>query len=684
MPTNAFLRSTLLLFVLAAPILLRAQFQQPTDDELKMTADPKAPGAAAVYLYREETIDDALHSHSYYERIKVLTEKGREQATIHIPFERGSFKVTEIKGRTIHADGTVIPLTVKPADLMDVKNEGAQTRTIVFTLPSVEVGSILEYRLKLTYDENLVSSPTWEIQQPLFVHKAHYFFNPTMAGSKEWLPSRLTSSGNRYSSTTRESRMQWYGLKNERGENLDQLMYAVTAVPAEKVVHGNKGDYSLDLADIAPIPNDDWMPPIDTLRSRVQFYYTYAHSGVEFWDTEQQQWAKDTDQFTNPTALLKTAVTQIVSPADTDEQKARKIYAAVMKLNNTDFNRKKTDVAPAAEKQEAIRNAEEVWKQQSGSANEVALLYSALARAAGLKVWPMQVADRDRANFDVRFMSIDQLNDYVAIVELGSKEVFLDPGQKMCPFGSLHWRHSLASGFRLSDKGAIFGTTPSNTYRDAGLQRIGELDIHADGKVEGTIRFVMTGPEALRWRQAALENDLREVKVKFDSWLESMIPESVKAHLDHFLALDNPDINLMAVVNIQGSLDTAASKQILIPASLFDAHSHASFVDREQRFEPVDMHYCEQITDRLVYHLPPGFAAEPAPQDTKLSWPEHAVLVTRTESAPGQITVARSFARAFTVTKPEEYPALHDFYQKVAAADHQQLVLTATSTQNGN
>jgi len=56
----------------ALPGVLQAQFQQPTAEELKMTADPMAPGAAAVYLYREETTDDQLHYHGYYERLKVL------------------------------------------------------------------------------------------------------------------------------------------------------------------------------------------------------------------------------------------------------------------------------------------------------------------------------------------------------------------------------------------------------------------------------------------------------------------------------------------------------------------------------------------------------------------------------------------------------------------------------------
>ena len=43
-------RILLALLVVASPALVRAQFQKPTNEELKMTDDPKAPGAAAVYL----------------------------------------------------------------------------------------------------------------------------------------------------------------------------------------------------------------------------------------------------------------------------------------------------------------------------------------------------------------------------------------------------------------------------------------------------------------------------------------------------------------------------------------------------------------------------------------------------------------------------------------------------------
>jgi hypothetical protein len=44
----------------------------------------------------------------------------------------------------------------------------------------------------------------------------------------------------------------------------------------------------------------------------------------------------------------------------------------------------------------------------------------------------------------------------------------------------------------------------------------------------------------------------------------------------------------------------------------------------------------------------------------------------------------RQLSRAFTMVKAEDYTSLHDFYQKVASNDQQQLVLASTNTGKGN
>ena len=52
-----------------------------------MTSDPKAPGAPAVYLFREETTDDERHMWTMYARIKILKKEGIDKfADVTIPY----------------------------------------------------------------------------------------------------------------------------------------------------------------------------------------------------------------------------------------------------------------------------------------------------------------------------------------------------------------------------------------------------------------------------------------------------------------------------------------------------------------------------------------------------------------------------------------------------------------------
>jgi len=547
----------------ASSSLLHAQFQAPTKEELEMTSDPKAPGADAVYLYREERTDDALHYHSEYVRIKILTEKGKELATVRTPYEHRNFKVTDIQGRTIHSDGTAIPLKTKPSDLMDVKTKDFQLNTMVFTLPNVEVGSILEYRFQIRYDDDMVSSPTWDVQQPYYVHKAHYFFQPS-------------------------PRLEY--ITNGHGDAANRLMYGVIGPKEVKIAADSTGRYTYDISDVPPFPSDDWMPPLNSIHWRVEFYYTGYTSGGEFWQKEGKRWAKETDHFAAPSKVLKEAVSKIVAPADTDAQKARKIYEEVMKLDNTDFTREKSSAERKAEKLKQIKDAEDVWNQKSGSSDNIALLFVALARAAGLHAYPMQVVNRNRALFDPNFLSLSQLDDYIAAVTLDGKDVLLDPGEKMCPFGTLHWKHSYASGLRLTENGPVGATTPNVPYTASTINRVANLSIDPSGNVKGTARFIFTGQEALHWRQLALKNDEAEVKKQFIESIHADLPDGVQAEFDHFLGLDEYNSNLMAFVTVSGGLGTATGKHFFLPEQFFEAHAKHPFVAQDKRTTPIDVH----------------------------------------------------------------------------------------------
>jgi uncharacterized protein DUF3857/transglutaminase superfamily protein len=655
------LRNVILIFLLFCGIspALRAQFQQPTDEELKMTADSKAPGADAVYLYREEANDDYNNFHSYYERIKILTEKGKDLATNRFEYLHGYDTVTDVQGRTIHSDGTVIPLTAKPADLMDVKAKYFQVNSVVITLPDVQVGSILEYRLKIRSPDHSYSQPTWNIQQKYYVHKAHYSYHPFLAPG-EYIPG-------------------------PNGGAANELLYSVRLGNDAKVEYNSaKHLYSLDVSDVPALPQEDWMPPMNTLQWRVEFYYTYSSTGGKFWEDAGKQWAKYTLEFMNPHGDLKRAAADMVSASDTDEQKARKIYDVVQKLDNTDFSRKKSDAERKKQHLREIHNADDVWKDKSGTDDEITLLYLTLARAVGLKAWPAKVVDRDRAIFDGQYLSASQLDDYVAIVELNGKDVYLDPGQRMCPFGSLHWKHTVVTGFRLTDKGTVAVLTPGVTYKTSTLHRVALLTIDPTGQLSGTVRFVMDGPEALRWRQLTLQNDEDEVKKQFNEFIQDQFPDGVQADFDHFLALDDYNANLIAVIKVSGSLGTATGKHVFLPGLFFESRAKHPFVAQDKRLTPIDVHYPLAETDDVTYTLAPGFTVESLPQAPSAAWPDHAVLKIAAKTQGSDVIVGRLLVYNYTILAPKDYPSLHDFYQKVATADQQQVVLTRTPVAKGN
>src|SRR6185437_2701977 len=404
-----YLPVVLLASALFGATLLPAQFQPPTQQELQMTSDPKAPGAAAVYLYVEEKTNDNFHFHSYYSHVKVTTEKGKQMATVHVPYEHGQVSVAAVFGRTIHPDGSIVQMNVKPSDLMVYKAGGYQLNEVTFNLPDVTVGSVLEYSWQIRYTDDWVSSPDWEIEQAYFVHHAHYFFDPVF------------NSGGR--------------VNDGHGGVVAAVMYSQRIRSGAMVQMDTKHRYTLDVYDVDPLPNGDYLPPLNAMRDRVIFYYTNAQSGPQFWDEEGKYWAKNTEKFTSSSGPIKKAAADLVAGAGSDVEKARRIYAAVQKMENTDFQ-----ISTAA-RDKGNKDAASVWKQQRGSSDEIALTFVALGRAAGLKAWPMYLVNRNRSVFEDTNLSMKQSDDYIAVVEIGGKEVFLDPGQKMCPYGMMDWKH---------------------------------------------------------------------------------------------------------------------------------------------------------------------------------------------------------------------------------------------------
>ena len=643
-----------------APPLAHAQWTVPTPEELSMTSQPEVPGAPAVYLYREEITEDKLHMFSIYTRLKVLTEKGKEYSNVELHYARNSeganATIDSIQGRTIHPDGTIVAFTGKPYDKLVEKTGGIKVMSKVFTMPDVQVGSIIEYRYKLRYDDGYFMHPDWFIQSDLFTRKAHYSWKPTS--------EQLVSSDDQLTSTIAWSPVLPPGVELKQ-----------THLPGDSQNRNGQLIFDLDVHDILPSPSEEFMPPINSLSYRVLFYYSPYLSGAEFWKNQTKRWAKARDKFIGPGSAVKDAVKDIVQPSDTQDQKLRKIYAAIMKLENSSYTREHTVAEEKSQGFKEVHNTDDIWTRKRGNNDEIAELFIAMARAAGIKAYAGAVTNRDQNLFVPNYLTLSQLDDIIAIVNVDGKDQYFDPGSRYCPYQHLAWKHTLTAGIRQTDGGGDFFNLPAEPYTYSQTLRVANLTIDQQAAVAGTIDMTFLGSPALHWRQRSLAGDTTSLEQEIRTKMEHMLPPGLEVKVASINQLEDYEKPLIVKLSVKGTLGSVTGKRLLLPVDLFEANSKPTFPQAKREI-PVSFDYAQAYKDAIRINFPPTFTVESIPPGEKSNFQQFAVYNMTTEATANNFTVRRNYAMGEIFYKTDEYSGLRSFYSKVENKDQESVVLS--------
>lgn len=652
--------------MLVAPSAMAAdQWTVPTQEELSMTTQPQAPGASAVCLYREEKTDDPSHVYSEYVRLKILTEGGRDRANVELKFVSDSefnYSISDISGRTIHPDGTIVLFTGKPYERMVEKLKGFKVKAKIFTLPDVTVGSIVEYRYKLHWEQTAYSSPVWIVQTSDYLRKGYFWWRPL-----EGVPR----------------------TNDERGLLVDVVAYTailpegshvteLTEHGAGKFFRSGGTAIELNVHDVLPSPVEEYMPPIKSLSYRVMFYYTPYKSPDDFWAGEGLHWSKLEDKFIGPGQAVKVAVQQLVATSDTQEQRLRKIYAAVEQLDNTYYTRAHSRVEDKADQLSETRTTDDVWLHKRGSSEQIAELFVAMARAAGMKACLMAITDRYNSVFLKEFQSFHQLNYFIAIVSVDGKEQVFDPASRFCPYGQLAWQHTNTHGLRQTDGATALATTLSKNYSDSKIVRVANLTMDDGGEVAGKIDLRLSGAPALYWRQKALIEDREAVIQDVKQSLLEVLPAGVEVSLRSIGGLDDYEEPLTAAFDVKGKIGSSTGKRLLIASDLFEASSAPTFT-HEKRELAVWFWYPYTSLDAIRINLPSGFQVESLPTVGNVKFPKMAAYGITATMDPKGITVRRELDVAEVTYLPNEYSELHSFYVQFEAKDKEPIVLKVAS-----
>src|SRR5262249_32386381 len=396
-----------------------------TEQDLKIKEVPGNPGASAIQLYYANYLDDNAQTEFEYHRIKVLNEQGKSYADVEIQTDFG-VNVSNLKARTIHPDGSIVEFTGKPFDKIVYKGQGFKLAFKTFTMPDVTVGSIIEYKYKTDWwnSPEAYSSERWVLQHALYTVREKFSFrgNQNVDGQINWVVM---------------------GLKDQKPTN-------------------KGGVVELEMRDVPAFESEGNMPPEDNYKPGVRFSYSIFEfkNADKFWEEIGKRKNRTVEEFIGNRKEAREAAEEAVSGETDPEKKLRKVYARAQQIRNLSYERERSEKELKKEKLKGPENVGDVLKRGYGYRNDITRTFVAMARAAGFEPSIIATSDRTRRFFAKEYLASSQIYTEIADVKVNGKEVYLQPGAKFCPYGTIRWMNTSVTGLKLDKNGGTFITLP--------------------------------------------------------------------------------------------------------------------------------------------------------------------------------------------------------------------------------
>ncbi len=626
-----------------------------TPEDLKMTSEPLTPGAPAIILYRQVDRDDNARTghEDNFVRIKILKEEGRKQADVEIPYEKGfEDKIIGISGRTIHPDGSVVEFKGKAFDKTIVKGRDRKYKAKTFTLPDVQVGSIIEYSYVAELAENYVFNSNWILSDELFTKHAKFSLRP-------------------YTSTYGNLHVRWSW----------NFLPAGTAPPKEtpdQVIR-------MEINNVPGFQREDYMPPENELKSHVDFTYTddMETDPVKSWRNFGKRTNSKVESFSGKRKAMEQAVAGLALPSDSPELKLQKIYARVQQVRNLSYEHRKTEQEEKREKLKENSNVEDVWKNGYGNGTELNWLFLALARAAGFEAYAVFASDRRNYFFNPKIPDEHKLDSNLVLVKINGKDVFCDPGAAFTPYGLLMWPETGVKGLRLDKDGGTWIQTMMPESSASRKTRKADLTLSETGTLEGKLTVIFTGLEATELRSEERNEDDVDKKKTLEDEAKEYIPAASEIELTNSPDWTSSSAPLVAEfkLKVEGWI-SGAGRKVMLPVGLFSADEKKVF-EHADRTHQIYFEYPHEKDDEISIALPAGWKVASIPKETVQDG--HIVLYSlKAEDNKTSVRIIRKLDVDILLLDQKYYPALRSFYQGMRTADEEQILLQPDSTAASN
>jgi len=587
----------------------------------------------------------------YHVKIKLFDNEALKRGHVEIPYyirDNGSYE--EIRTNGVEAityykepDGAMQGSVVNP-DSINIVKVNKHLSKIVFNMPNLHPGCIIEYRYRLE-SPYLEKFRTWEFQADIpklyseyEVHIPHVFgYNVSLRGSLKFTRDTSAIEKECFESTNLKS-------------DCTVEDYLMTNIPAFK--------------------QEPYMTSPENVISSLHFQLTSYLSINDFAYLNQalhldvaSEWSdvdkllKYNDNFgsqLNKKNIFKDRMATITSGVTDPLEKAKAVYAYIQK--NISFNG-----VSSIYTDDGIKKA---LDKHTGNVAEINLALVAALQEAGINAGAILISTRDNGTVNQLYPALSEFNYIIAAANIGDKDYLLDATEPELQFGILPSRCINGQGRAVPlDKpsywiNVITPQTKTDVY-------VADLTLNEGGKLTGIITHHSKSYSAYEERKL-----INSFKTPAGYASTIVLPQGLHIESSSIIDLDSLDRPLTEVYKIEGDLqgDTLAA---YINGKLND-----NPIKSDTRVYDVDMIMPIVSTYTLTLHLPANKTVNTSPADIHSALLNSAgELNTKFETNGNTVTYTHEYQVSKTLYPVVEYNSIKSFFNDISRSEKVELKL---------
>ena len=620
--------------------------------DLERTKPKIDPDAAAEVIFWHVRIEDRMlgdapqHIRRSYVRIKIYSESGRDTYGKGEVTVFNKTVVTNVSGRTLKADGSILEMKKDAAFDRDVvKSKGLKVKAKTFALPDVKVGDMVEYQYTEIKDNALTAYVALPFQREIPVWTVSYHVKPLR---HPYFP---------------------YAMRT--------MNYNIKGSP---FVDEPQGFYGTTQNDLPAYVQEPLMPPEDQMKAWLLIYYEEDRNmkGDKYWaDFGKRTW-QQFKPLVKVDKEIRRKAEEITASAGTPVAKAAAIEA-FCRNNIRNVNHESSGLtSEQRDKFKINKDPSDTLAQGIGTGTDTNLLLISLATAAGLDARMARIPNRRDIFFSKSYPNEYHLQVLSVAVSIDGKWRFYDISTPYLDSGMLSWGEEGVSALVSDPKAGFFADTQFSAPDRSKALRKATLVLSDEGELSGLAQVTYTGHLAVRLKNRYDGMSPAERDEDLKKELVGRYP-SVEIEKINFQNLNDPAKPLMIAYRLKiPGYATRTGKRILLEPGFFERGIAASFKDSKRK-HPIYIPFAYAETDEISFELPDGWELDNPtnPGDGEFGVGGYKALVRKSQDGK-TLAYIRNFdwGREMKIVYPvESYGELKKIFDYVYEQDHHVLSL---------